>query len=37
MAEAEVIRFERPNGEGKTLFVSGIPRRMPREEKWVLL
>ena len=35
MAEVEVVRFERPEGEGKTLFVCGIPSSLPQEEKWV--
>ena len=33
--QVEVIGFERPSGEGKTLFVRGIPSCLPREEKWV--
>ena len=35
--KVEVIGFERPEGEAKTLFVGGIPRRMSREEKWVII
>ena len=34
MTEVEVVKFERPEGEGKTLFVSGIPSSLPQEEKW---
>ena len=33
----EIIGFERPSGEGKTVFVRGIPSCLPRVEKWVRL
>ena len=33
--EAEVIGFHRPSSEGRTLYVTGIPRYLHRDEKWV--
>ena len=35
--EVELVGFERPEGGGKTLYISGIPTSLSREEKWVSL